>query len=110
MGDIVNKELSFLSVENVLRGICMSDTANLSDIDLSYIELLPPRTVMSIFVFRPGILGHDDQTGGNGVGGAGGSGGSGDTASGIVTILDSVGGGGTGGTGGSGTGGVGANA
>jgi hypothetical protein len=44
----------------------MSDTLNFTEIDTQYIELLPARTVMSVFRTGPTTTGGETATGGTG--------------------------------------------
>ena len=56
------------------RRICMSDALSFAEMEGQYLELLPARTVMSMFKACCGFGGDDDGGGGNGGNGQGGIG------------------------------------
>ena len=77
----------------------MSDAVSVVEINGQQVELLPARTLMSVFKCRPGVnvIGDQTEQGATGVGGSAGS-----------AVGGFMGGdGGTGGAGGTGTGGIG---
>lgn len=80
----------------------MSDVLDFGEIDDQHVELLPVRTVMSMF--RPCIGGGTDQTTANGDGGGGGTANGGGAVQ--YLFFSDAGDGGTGGAGGNGQGGL----